>query len=124
MCATAAQGQQEKRQQEQQGGEQQQQSSPPDPPAARQQLAADALSAQFQAQLEALTAISLGQVAPDSLVLAACGGRIPPAAVSVLSLPPRALPPALQRMPPLPASAFAVLLWCCAQLGCLYLICR
>lgn len=57
---------------------------PPAPAADRPQLAADALAAQFKAQLEALTAISLGKVAPDSTVLAACGGRIPAAAVSFL----------------------------------------
>lgn len=55
---------------------------PPAPAADRPQLAADALAAQFKAQLEALTAISLGEVAADSTVLAACGGHIPAAAVS------------------------------------------
>lgn len=45
---------------------------------------AEALAAQFQAQLAALTALSLGQVPPESVVLAACGGRVPAAAVSAL----------------------------------------
>lgn len=80
----AAHQEQEQQQREQQPGDgQQEAASPPLPDAAgdRPQVAADALAAQFQAQLEALTAISMGQVAPDSTVLAACGGRIPAAAV-------------------------------------------
>lgn len=80
----AAQRQQEQQQREQQAGDGQQEAASPPPPdaaGARQQVAADALAAQFQAQLEALTAISMGQIAPDSTVLAACGGRIPAAAV-------------------------------------------
>lgn len=41
-----------------------------------------ALATQFQAQLAALSALSLGHIPPESTVLVACGGRVPAAAVS------------------------------------------
>lgn len=49
-----------------------------------QQLAA--VAAMFQAQLAALTALSMGRIPPESTVLAACGGRVPADVVSAMAL--------------------------------------
>ncbi|PRW39105.1 hypothetical protein C2E21_6962 [Chlorella sorokiniana] len=84
-CGPHEAAQQHHPQQQQPRDGERQASPPPLPPDDRPQLAADALAAQFKAQLEALTAISLGDVAPDSTVLAACGGRVPAAAVAGLA---------------------------------------